>query len=105
MAIVLDLVLIGLAIALDPLPLTLFIVVLPSPARGAKGRGIRVRWLVSLAIVVAITVLATGNNPPKSNTVRRTFPVKAEISQSPQRIRGPRTAMAAALVVYDRHLG
>ena len=26
-------------------------------------------WLVSLAIVVTITVLATGNNPPKPNTV------------------------------------
>jgi len=26
-------------------------------------------WLVSLAIVVTVTVLATGNNPPKPNTV------------------------------------
>ena len=25
-------------------------------------------WLVSLAIVVTVTVLATGNNPPKPNT-------------------------------------
>jgi hypothetical protein len=25
-------------------------------------------WLVSLAIVVAVTVIATGNNPPKSST-------------------------------------
>ena len=65
---VLDLVLIGLAIALDPLPLTAFIVVLPSRRGVRKGAAFVFGWLVSLAIVVAITVVATGNNPPKSNT-------------------------------------
>jgi hypothetical protein len=34
-----------------------------------KGAAFVFGWLVSLAIVVTITVLATGNNPPKSNTV------------------------------------
>jgi uncharacterized membrane protein (DUF2068 family) len=66
---VLDLVLIGLAIALDPLPLTAFIVILPSRRGVRKGAAFVFGWLVSLAIVVAVTVLATGNNPPKSNTV------------------------------------
>ena len=66
---VLDLVLIGLAIALDPLPLTAFIVILPSHRGVRKGAAFVFGWLVSLAIVVAVTVLATGNNPPKSNTV------------------------------------
>ena len=66
---VLDLLLIGLAIALDPLPLTAFIVVLPSRRGVRKGAAFVFGWLVSLAIVVAVTVLATGNNPPKSNTV------------------------------------
>jgi uncharacterized membrane protein (DUF2068 family) len=69
MAMVLDLVLIGLAIALDPLPLTAFIVILPSGHGVRKGAAFVFGWLVSLAIVVAVTVLATGNNPPKSNTV------------------------------------
>jgi Sap, sulfolipid-1-addressing protein len=69
MAMVLDLVLIGLAIALDPLPLTAFIVILPSRRGVRKGAAFVFGWLVSLAIVVAITVVATGNNPPKSNTV------------------------------------
>ena len=65
---VLDLMLIGLAVALDPLPLTAFLVVLPS-ARGArKGAAYVFGWLVSLAIVVTLTVLATGNNPPKPAT-------------------------------------
>src|SRR6266567_2722382 len=67
-AMVLDLLLIGLAIALDPLPLTAFIVILPSQRGVRKGAAFVFGWLVSLAIVVAVTVLATGNNPPKSNT-------------------------------------
>jgi threonine/homoserine/homoserine lactone efflux protein len=65
---VLDLVLIGLAIALDPLPLTAFFVVLPSKGGTRKGAAFVFGWLVSLAIVVTVTVLATGNNPPKPNT-------------------------------------
>ncbi|TVZ02543.1 GAP family protein [Trebonia kvetii] len=67
-SVVLELMLIGAAVALDPLPLTAFLVVLPS-ARGArKGAAFVLGWLVSLAIVVTITVLATGNNPPKPAT-------------------------------------
>jgi hypothetical protein len=64
----LDLILIGIAIALDPLPLTAFIVLLPSTRGVRKGAGFILGWLVSLAIVIAVTVLATGNNPPKQNT-------------------------------------
>jgi len=66
---VLSLLLIGLAIALDPLPLTGFLVVLPSERGVRKGAAFVFGWLVSLAIVVTITVLATGNDPPKPNTV------------------------------------
>jgi uncharacterized membrane protein (DUF2068 family) len=61
--------LIGLAIALDPLPLTAFLVVLPSQRGTIKGASFVFGWLVSLAIVVTITVLATGNNPPRPATV------------------------------------
>ena len=61
--------LIGLAIALDPLPLTAFLIVLPSRRGVVKGAAFVFGWLVSLAAVVAITVAATGNNPPKSATV------------------------------------
>jgi threonine/homoserine/homoserine lactone efflux protein len=67
--VVLNLLLIGLAVTLDPLPLTAFLVLLPS-ARGArKGAAFVFGWLVSLAIVVTVTVVATGNNPPKPATV------------------------------------
>ena len=65
---VLGLMLIGLAVALDPLPLTAFLVVLPSKGGTRKGAAFVFGWLVSLAIVVAVTVAATGNNPPKPAT-------------------------------------
>ena len=65
---ILDLVLIGAAIALDPLPLTAFLVVLPSKRGVRKGAAFVFGWLVSLAIVVTVAVLATSNNPPQPNT-------------------------------------
>ena len=65
---VLNLILIGLAVTLDPLPLTAFLVVLPSRRGVRKGAAFVFGWLVSLAAVVTITVLATGNNPPKPST-------------------------------------
>ena len=77
---VLDLVLIGLAIALDPLPLTAFLVVLPSKRGVRKGAAFVFGWLVSLVIVVAATVLATGNNPPKPNTASSLAALAAKIA-------------------------
>jgi hypothetical protein len=53
---ILDLVLIGAAIALDPLPLTAFLVVLPSKRGVRKGAAFVFGWLVSLIIVVTLTV-------------------------------------------------
>ena len=64
----LNLFLIGLAVALDPLPLTAFLIVLPSERGARKGAAYVFGWLVSLGVVVTITVLATGNNPPKPET-------------------------------------
>jgi hypothetical protein len=43
-------------------------VVVPSKGGVRKGAAFVFGWLVSLAIVVTVTVLATGNNPPKPNT-------------------------------------
>jgi threonine/homoserine/homoserine lactone efflux protein len=64
----LDFILVGLAIALDPIPLTAFLVVLPAKRGVRNGAAFVTGWLISLAVVVAVTVLATGNNPPKPNT-------------------------------------
>jgi threonine/homoserine/homoserine lactone efflux protein len=66
--VILDLTIIGLAITLDPLPLTAFIIILASERGSRKGAAFVAGWIISLAIVVAVTVAATGNSPPKSNT-------------------------------------
>jgi threonine/homoserine/homoserine lactone efflux protein len=90
---ILNLVLIGVAIALDPLPLTAFIVVLPSRGGVRKGAAFVFGWLVSLVIVVTVTVLATGNNPPEPSTA----PSLAALAV--------RTALGAVLVVIAvRHI-
>jgi hypothetical protein len=68
MAVILNLILIGLAVTLDPLPLTAFLIVLPSERGALKGAAFVLGWLLSLAAVVTITVLATGNSPPKPAT-------------------------------------
>jgi hypothetical protein len=97
---VLNLLLIGLAIALNPLPLTAFVIVLPSKRGVIKGAAFLFGWLVSLAIVVVITLLATGNNPPKPNTVPSLGSLAAKIAigtvlvaiaiRQRRRMRGPK---------------
>jgi threonine/homoserine/homoserine lactone efflux protein len=64
----LDLLIIGLAVALEPIPLTAYILVLQSKNGVRKGAAFIFGWLVSLGVVVAVTILATGNAPPKPNT-------------------------------------
>lgn len=65
---ILDLLLIGLVITLEPIPLTAFLLILLSKGGTRKGAAFIFGWLLSLAIVVALTVLVTGNKPPKPNT-------------------------------------
>jgi hypothetical protein len=65
---ILDLVLIGLVITLEPIPLTAFILILLAKGGVRKGAAFIFGWLLSLAIVVALTVLVTGNKPPKPST-------------------------------------
>jgi hypothetical protein len=66
--VILDLLIIGLVITLEPIPLTAFILILLSKGGTRKGAAFIFGWLLSLAVVVALTVLVTGNNPPKPNT-------------------------------------
>jgi threonine/homoserine/homoserine lactone efflux protein len=65
---VFNLIIIGLAITLEPIPLTAFILVLASKGGVRKGAAFIFGWLVSLAIVITLTFAVTGNNPPRSNT-------------------------------------
>jgi len=78
--VVLNLLLTGLAVTLSPLPLTAFLVVLPSARGVRKGAAFVFGWLVSLAIVVTVTVVATGNNPPKPATVPSLAALAAKIA-------------------------
>jgi hypothetical protein len=66
--VILTLALLGLAIAIDPLPFTPFLLILPSKRGVVKGAAFLFGWLVSLAIVVTLTIVATGNNPPASGS-------------------------------------
>jgi hypothetical protein len=61
---IIDLVLIGLAMALSPIALTIFILIVSSRNGVRKGAGFIFGWLVALAVVAAITISATGNKPP-----------------------------------------
>ncbi len=65
---VLDLMVIGLAIGVDPIPLAAYMVILPSKRGLLKGAAFLFGWFASMAIVVAITITASANNPPKPNT-------------------------------------
>jgi len=66
--VVLDLLLIGLAITLEPFPLTAFILVLSADKGLMKGLAFIVGWLACLVVVIAVVLLATGNSPPKPQT-------------------------------------
>ena len=69
---VLDLLLIGLGITLEPFPLTAFILVLSAEKGIWKGLAYILGWLACLVAVIAAVFLATGNSPPKPQTVPST---------------------------------
>ncbi len=77
---ILDLLLIGLVITLEPIPLTAFLLILLSKSGTRKGAAFVFGWLVSLAIVVAITVLITGNKPPAPSTAPSLGALAAKIA-------------------------
>lgn len=58
------LIVIALAIAFDPLPLVPFILLLTARRGVVKGAMFLIGWFLSLAAVVAVTLLATGGTPP-----------------------------------------
>ena len=66
---VLDLLLIGLGITLEPFPLTAFILILGTRRGTRKGLAFILGWLACLIAVIAAVIVSTGNNPPEPNTV------------------------------------
>ena len=77
---ILDLLLIGLVITLEPIPLTAFLLILLSKSGTRKGAAFIFGWLLSLAVVVAVTVLVTGNKPPQPNTAPSLGALAAKIA-------------------------
>jgi threonine/homoserine/homoserine lactone efflux protein len=67
--VVLDLLLIGLGITLEPFPLTAFILVLSAEKGTWKGLAFILGWLACLVAVIAAVIVSTGNNPPAPQTV------------------------------------
>jgi hypothetical protein len=78
--VILDLLIIGVVIALEPIPLTAFILVLASKGGVRKGAAFIFGWLASLAVVIAVTILATGNNPPAPSTAPSLAALAAKIA-------------------------
>jgi hypothetical protein len=65
---VFDLVVIAMAISLEPIPFTAFALVLASARGIRKGAAFIVGWILSLVTVVALTLLVTGNHAPRPGT-------------------------------------
>ena len=77
---VLDLLLIGLAIALEPFPLTAFILILSAERGIWKGLAFILGWLACLVVVIAAVVIATGNSPPKPQTAPSTAVIAIKLA-------------------------
>src|SRR5215831_8031953 len=69
---VLDLVIIGLAIALLPLTIVAFILILGAQQGLRKGLAFIAGWMACLVAVIAVVVLVTGSKPPKPHTAPST---------------------------------
>jgi threonine/homoserine/homoserine lactone efflux protein len=69
---VLDLMIIGLAIALEPITIVAFILILGADQGVRKGLAFILGWMACLVVVIAAVVLLTGGNPPRPSTAPST---------------------------------
>ncbi|MFJ7587676.1 GAP family protein [Streptomyces sp. NPDC097617] len=88
---VLDLMLIALAIALYPLPMMAFILVVSSPRGVWKGLAFILAWLANLVAVIAIVLALTGGQPPAPRSPPGVAALAAKL------------AIGVWLVVYGAH--
>lgn len=65
---VLDLVIIGLAITLEPVTLVAFSLILGAERGILKGLAFILGWTACLVVVIAAVLLLTGGKPPRPNT-------------------------------------
>jgi threonine/homoserine/homoserine lactone efflux protein len=78
--VVLDLLLIGLGITLEPVPLTAFILLLSSERGARKGLAFIVGWLACLILVVVAVTLVTGGKPLRPQTAPSTGALAAKLA-------------------------
>ncbi|MCX5214994.1 GAP family protein [Kitasatospora sp. NBC_00240] len=69
---VLELMVIGLAITLEPLPLIAFVLLLSADRGVRKGLAFLLAWLTCLVVVIAAVLLLTGGQPPARNSASST---------------------------------
>ncbi|MEU0056176.1 GAP family protein [Streptomyces sp. NPDC006334] len=85
---VLDLLLIALAITLDPLPLMAFVLVVASPRGVWKGFSFVLGWLACFVVVIVAVLSLTGGQPPPPKSPPSTAALAAKL------------AIGVGLVVY-----
>ncbi|MEV6329184.1 GAP family protein [Streptomyces sp. NPDC051909] len=76
----LDMILIGLAITLHPLPAMALILLLSGDRGVRKGLVFVLAWLACLVLVIACVLLFTGGDPPKKHSVPSTAAVAAKLA-------------------------
>ena len=69
---VLDLLLIGLGITLEPFPLIAFLLILSSQKGTRKGLAFILGWLACLVVVIGAVIVLTGGKPPAPATAPST---------------------------------
>jgi len=89
--VVLDLLLIALAITLDPLPVMGFVLVLSAPRGVWKGLAFILAWLACLVAVIALVLGLTGGEPPPPKSPPSTAGLAAKL------------AFGVGLVLYSEH--
>ncbi|WP_351222578.1 GAP family protein [Streptomyces sp. NPDC002133] len=88
---VLDLLLIAVAITLDPLPIMAFVLVLSSHKGVWRGLVFILAWLACLVAVIALVLLFTGGTPPPPRSPPSTAALAAKL------------AIGVGLVAYGEH--
>jgi hypothetical protein len=78
--VVLNLMIIGLAITLEPITLVAFILILAAEKGTRKGLAFILAWLACLVAVIAVTVLVTGGKPPQPATAPSTAALAVKVA-------------------------
>ncbi|MGW3812637.1 GAP family protein [Streptomyces sp. NPDC005046] len=77
---VLDLLLIGLVIALDPLPVTGFVLVLSARNGVWKGLAFILTWLATFVGIIAAVLIMTGGRPPAPKSAPSTAALAVKLA-------------------------